>query len=97
MSTRELIDKELASLPEDLQRKVYDFAMRLKQHARDESFYTQAISFFADRFTSVFHFVVFNLLNSDDRRYPQNGRQTQQVDWCRSMSRPEVRDYQIKR
>jgi len=38
MSTRELIDKELASLPEDLQRKVYDFAMRLKQHARDESF-----------------------------------------------------------
>jgi len=38
MSTRELIDKELASLPEDLQRKVYDLAMRLKQHARDESF-----------------------------------------------------------
>jgi len=38
MSTRELIDKELASLPEDLQRKVYDFAMRLQQHARDESF-----------------------------------------------------------
>ena len=38
MSTRELIDKEVASLPEDLQRKVHEFAMRLKQHARDESF-----------------------------------------------------------
>jgi hypothetical protein len=38
VSTRDLIDKEVASLPEDLQRKVYDFAMRLKQHARDESF-----------------------------------------------------------
>ena len=38
MSTRELIDKEVASLPEDLQRKVYDFAMRLKKNARDESF-----------------------------------------------------------
>ena len=38
MSTRELIDKEVASLPEELQRKVYDFAVRLKQHARDESF-----------------------------------------------------------
>jgi len=38
MSTRELIDQEVASLPEDLQRRVYDFAMRLKQHARDEAF-----------------------------------------------------------
>ena len=38
MSTRDLIDKEVALLPEDLQRKVYDFVMRLKQHARDESF-----------------------------------------------------------
>ena len=38
MSTRELIAREVASLPEELQRKVYDFAMRLKQHARDESF-----------------------------------------------------------
>jgi hypothetical protein len=36
VSTRELIDKEIASLPEDLQRRVYDFVMRLKQHARDE-------------------------------------------------------------
>ncbi len=33
-----LIDQEVASLPEELQQKVYDFAMRLKQHARDESF-----------------------------------------------------------
>ena len=38
MSTRELIDKEIASLPEDLQQRVYEFAMPLKQHARDESF-----------------------------------------------------------
>jgi len=38
VSTRELIDKEVASLPEELQRKVYDFAMRLKQYAHDESF-----------------------------------------------------------
>ena len=38
MRTRELIDKEIATLPEDLQRKVYDFAMRLKKNARDESF-----------------------------------------------------------
>ena len=38
MSTRELIEKEVATLPEDLQRKVYDFAMRLKQRVRDESF-----------------------------------------------------------
>ncbi len=38
MSTRELIEKEVATLPEDLQRKVYDFAMRLKKNARDESF-----------------------------------------------------------
>ena len=38
MSTRDLIDKELASLPEELQRKVYDFTMRLKKNARDEAF-----------------------------------------------------------
>jgi len=38
MSTRELIDKEIAALPENLQRKVYDFAMRLKRNARDEAF-----------------------------------------------------------
>jgi len=34
----QLIDKEIATLPEDLQRKVYDFAMHLKKNARDESF-----------------------------------------------------------
>ena len=38
MSTRELIDKEVASLPEELQQKVYDFVMRLKKNARDEWF-----------------------------------------------------------
>ena len=38
VNTRELIDKEVASLPEELQRKVYEFAMRLKKHPRDESF-----------------------------------------------------------
>ena len=38
MSTHELIDKELDSLPEELQRKVYDFVMRLKKNARDEAF-----------------------------------------------------------
>ena len=38
MSTRESIDKEVASLPEELQQKVYDFAMRLKRNAHDESF-----------------------------------------------------------
>jgi hypothetical protein len=30
MDTRKLIDKQVASLPEELQRKVYDFAMRLE-------------------------------------------------------------------
>jgi hypothetical protein len=38
VSTRELIDKELASLPEELQRKVYEFAMHLKTQSRDEAF-----------------------------------------------------------
>jgi hypothetical protein len=38
MSTRQLIDKEVASLPEELQRKVYDFAIRLTRNARDEAF-----------------------------------------------------------
>ena len=38
MSTRESIDKEVASMPEELQQKVYDFAMRLKRNARDEAF-----------------------------------------------------------
>jgi hypothetical protein len=30
MSTRELIDKEIAALPEPLQRKVYEYAVFLK-------------------------------------------------------------------
>jgi hypothetical protein len=38
VSTRESIDKEVASMPEELQQKVYDFAMRLKRNARDEAF-----------------------------------------------------------
>jgi hypothetical protein len=38
MSTRELIEKELAALPEPLQQKVYDFAVRLRKTAREESF-----------------------------------------------------------
>jgi hypothetical protein len=38
MSTRELIEKEIATLPESLQRKVYDFALRLKKNVGDESF-----------------------------------------------------------
>jgi len=38
MSTRDLIDNEIASLPEELQQKVYDFTMRLKRNARDEAF-----------------------------------------------------------
>ena len=37
MSTRELIEKEIATLSESLQRKVYDFTLRLKKNA-DESF-----------------------------------------------------------
>jgi hypothetical protein len=38
MSTRELIEKEIAALPEPLQRKVYDFAVLLRKKAREESF-----------------------------------------------------------
>ena len=38
MSARELIEKEIAALPESLQRKVYDFAALLKKNAGDESF-----------------------------------------------------------
>ncbi len=37
MSTRELIQKEINDLPEQLQRKVYDFAMLLKRN-EDEPF-----------------------------------------------------------
>jgi hypothetical protein len=38
MSTRELIEKELDSLPESLQREVYDFARFLRLKAEDEQF-----------------------------------------------------------
>jgi len=38
VSTRELIEKEIATLPESLQRQVYDFALRLKKSQDDESF-----------------------------------------------------------
>jgi hypothetical protein len=38
VSTRELIEKEVATLPEDLQRKVYDFAVRLKKSKGPEAF-----------------------------------------------------------
>ena len=38
MSTRESIDKEVGSLPEEMQQKVYDFTIRLKRNARDEAF-----------------------------------------------------------
>jgi hypothetical protein len=38
MSMRELIDKEVSSLPEPLQRKVYDFAKLLREKAEDDSF-----------------------------------------------------------
>lgn len=31
-------EKEIAAFPENLQRKVYDFAVRLKKNASDESF-----------------------------------------------------------
>jgi hypothetical protein len=38
VSTRELIEKEIATLPESLQRQVYDFTLRLKKSRGDESF-----------------------------------------------------------
>lgn len=38
MSTRELIDRELAELPESLQREVYDFARFLKLKSENETF-----------------------------------------------------------
>ena len=44
MSTRELIEKEIATLPEALQRKVYDFAMRLKKRGGDEPFNVAELS-----------------------------------------------------
>ena len=38
MSTRELIEREIAALPGTLQRKVYDFAVLLKKNPGEESF-----------------------------------------------------------
>jgi hypothetical protein len=38
MSTRELIEKEVANLPEILQREVFDFARFLRLKNEDESF-----------------------------------------------------------
>ena len=38
MSTRELIEKEVAGLPETLQREVYDFARFLRRKKQEESF-----------------------------------------------------------
>ena len=38
MSTRELIDKEVADLPEPLQREVYDFVRFLRLKSEDEKF-----------------------------------------------------------
>jgi hypothetical protein len=38
MSTRDLIEKEVTSLPEPLQREVYDFARFLNHKNGDDSF-----------------------------------------------------------
>jgi hypothetical protein len=38
MSIQELIEKEVASLPENLQREVYTFARFLREQSRDNSF-----------------------------------------------------------
>jgi hypothetical protein len=38
MSTRELIEREVANLPESLQREVYDFARFLRWKDADERF-----------------------------------------------------------
>ena len=38
MSTQELIEKDVASLPENLQREVYDFARFLHEKSEDGSF-----------------------------------------------------------
>ncbi len=43
VSTKELIEKEIADLPEQLQRKVYDFAVPLKRN-RDKPFNGAALS-----------------------------------------------------
>ena len=52
MSTRDLIDKEVALLPEDLQRKVYDFAVRLKQRGSVGNARVSKVT--AEKFDEVF-------------------------------------------
>lgn len=47
MSTQELIEKEVASLPENLQREVYNFARFLREHSEDDSFSGLLLSEFA--------------------------------------------------
>jgi hypothetical protein len=44
MSTRDLIEKEIAALPEPLQRKVYDFAVLLRAKAQAGDFNGAALS-----------------------------------------------------
>jgi hypothetical protein len=44
MSTRELIEKEIAGLPEPLQREVYDFAVFLRKKIEGEAFNGAALS-----------------------------------------------------
>jgi hypothetical protein len=38
MSTQELVEKEVAALPESMQREVYDFARFLRFKREEESF-----------------------------------------------------------
>lgn len=38
MSTQQLIEKEVASLPENLQREGYNFARFLREQSEDDSF-----------------------------------------------------------
>ena len=44
MSTRELIDRALAELPDALQRQVYDFVLFLRAKSHDDSFNGLALS-----------------------------------------------------
>jgi hypothetical protein len=44
MSTRELIDQEIDALPEPLQRKVYEYAVRLKKSEQEDGFNGVALS-----------------------------------------------------
>jgi hypothetical protein len=44
VSTRELIEQEIAALPEPLQRKVYEYAVRLKNSEKEDGFNGAALS-----------------------------------------------------